>query len=284
MNFGKHAEHVINKINKIHQKLSFLGNRTWGLNYRQRIILYKGVARAVLGYCASVYFPRLRKVYKLKLRSLNRKWLLRTIQGYGTISFEAVDIIARVLPLDWFFFKRILLTKYRQYLHSQSQVTDTQFGLRFENSKAYDIEDNLEVNFKNITQKIHKHIYNKWQEQWDSSHKGRTTHKFFPSVENRMLKKNVKINFYLTQVFSGHGNFSAYLHRFTVKDNPTCTNCQKCETENVEHMLFNCPAWTELKQKYKIEHALSAQTLEKISGKDNFSAFAQHVMKIKNKS
>ncbi|KAL0277692.1 UNVERIFIED_CONTAM: hypothetical protein PYX00_004896 [Menopon gallinae] len=205
-------------------------------------------------------------------------------QGYGTISFEAVDLIARVIPLEWFYYKRILLYRCKQYLHSQQKITDIQLGLRFENSKIHDIIDNSEVGFKEIANRIQEHIYTEWQKQWHSSVKGRITFKFFPSVKQRMQNKKIHIDFHTTQVFSGHGNFADYLQKFNLKDDPTCTNCNRCAIDSVEHMLLECPAWSDFRQKYKISPPNNVSWIKLISDQSNFSAFVKHTMIVKNKN
>ncbi|KAL0278271.1 UNVERIFIED_CONTAM: hypothetical protein PYX00_000128 [Menopon gallinae] len=81
------------------------------------------------------------------------------------------------------------------------------------------------------------------------------------------------INFYSTQVLSGHGNFSDHLKKFTLKDDPTRTDCNRHEIDSVEHMLFGCPAWTDLRKEYKV--ALQGSYEKKMS---NFRATALRLL------
>ncbi|CAB0030691.1 unnamed protein product [Trichogramma brassicae] len=48
------------------------------------------------------------------------------------------------------------------------------------------------------------------------------------------------MNYYLTQLLSGHGCFRAYLCRFGHDDLATCPSCPT-EDEDAEHVLFHCP-------------------------------------------
>ncbi|KAL7298935.1 hypothetical protein TKK_0008036 [Trichogramma kaykai] len=48
------------------------------------------------------------------------------------------------------------------------------------------------------------------------------------------------MNYYLTQLLSGHGCFRAYLCSFGHDDLATCPSCST-EDEDAEHVLFCCP-------------------------------------------
>ncbi|KAL0274525.1 UNVERIFIED_CONTAM: hypothetical protein PYX00_002625 [Menopon gallinae] len=263
--------------------MSILGNRTRGLDYRQRIILYEGVPLAVLDYCASVYYPRLSKVYKQRLRTPNRKWLLRTIGGYGTISYEATHLIARVLPLDLYFSRRILLSKFKHYVRGKLPKTDEQFGLRFEYSKIYDSSDDSEVGFKIVTDIIHNSLYQKWQAEWDRCDKCRNTHRFFPSVRDRLRMKDTDINFHTTKILSGHGNFAQYLKRFHIVDDANCTDCKNNQIDSVEHALFECPAFADLRSRRKINTSFFNIGKKKISERRSFLVFAHQITSMKKR-
>ncbi|GBP14366.1 hypothetical protein EVAR_98823_1 [Eumeta japonica] len=49
--------------------------------------------------------------------------------------------------------------------------------------------------------------------------KGRWTHRLIPQIDFWLNRNHGEVNYYLTQMLSGHGCFRAYLHRF--KQNPT---------------------------------------------------------------
>ncbi|XP_041451109.1 uncharacterized protein LOC121404806 [Drosophila obscura] len=54
----------------------------------------------------------------------------------------------------------------------------------------------------------------RWQAKWDSSTKGRWTHKLIPDLKAWIDRKNGQVDFHLTQILSGHGCFRSYLKRF----------------------------------------------------------------------
>jgi hypothetical protein len=52
----------------------------------------------------------------------------------------------------------------------------------------------------------------KWQKEWDQTTKGAITKEYFPVVAERLkMKINITQNF--TNMVTGHGNMTSYLHR-----------------------------------------------------------------------
>jgi len=55
----------------------------------------------------------------------------------------------------------------------------------------------------------------KWQMQWDSTTKARTTKEFFPTLKDRLdTKITLTPNF--TAFVTAHGKIKSYLHRFKI--------------------------------------------------------------------
>ncbi|CAB0041366.1 unnamed protein product [Trichogramma brassicae] len=79
-----------------------------------------------------------------------------------------------------------------------------------------------------------------WQRRWTGSNKGRWTVKLIPDLKPWVQRKHGEMNYYLTQLLSGHGCFRAYLCRFGHDDLATCPSCPT-EDEDAEHVLFRCP-------------------------------------------
>ena len=86
-----------------------------------------------------------------------------------------------------------------------------------------------------------------WQREWDTITKGSTT-KYFPNVEERLkMKLNLTQNF--TTIVTGHGKTKAYLHRFKIIEDPTCT-CGKA-VQTTDHLIFECETLTKDRKKLK---------------------------------
>ncbi|XP_062542548.1 uncharacterized protein LOC134210526 [Armigeres subalbatus] len=75
----------------------------------------------------------------------------------------------------------------------------------------------------------------KWQQDWDSSSKGRWTYRLISNLQSWEHRKQGEVNFFLTQFLSGHECFRKYLHR--VAESPLCPACPNCE-ETPGHVIF----------------------------------------------
>ncbi|XP_015113968.1 uncharacterized protein LOC107039044 [Diachasma alloeum] len=67
-----------------------------------------------------------------------------------------------------------------------------------------------------------------------------------------------EVNYYLTQMLSGHGCFRAYLHKHKHEGSPLCPTCTAVH-EDAEHVFFICPRFTELQNTW--ESTLGRQVL-----------------------
>lgn len=130
-----------------------------------------------------------------QLYPLQRRALLGITLAYRTVSTEALQLIADVMPIDLEL--QLLVTK--------SRVSTLPPDERF---RALTLagEDALD----------------KWQSRWDLSTKGRWTYKCLPSVRTR-LKTPIWLCHETVQLLSGHGNFRAKLHSFSLRPPPTAS-------------------------------------------------------------
>jgi ribonuclease HI len=75
----------------------------------------------------------------------------------------------------------------------------------------------------------------KWQEEWTNTTKGAVAKSFFPSVQQR-LRLVIPETAEFTSIVTGHGNTRAYLYRFRIIEDETCT-CKGGHTRSI--MLLN---------------------------------------------
>ena len=86
----------------------------------------------------------------------------------------------------------------------------------------------------------------KWQINWTKTTKGSITKEFFPNIEERLkMKLNLTQNF--TAIATGHGKTKAYLNRFKIIEDPTCT-CGKAD-QTTDHLIFECEEITKERKK-----------------------------------
>lgn len=133
--------------------------------------------------------------------------------AYRTISFEAVCVIAGMMPIC------ILLKEDSECYRSRTHHGDGESRMPRTQHRAESMR--------------------KWQEEWSSSPKGRWTHRLIPSIKDWVNRPHGEINFHMTQFLSGHGCFRKYLHRFGHAASPLCPVCNNAE-ETPEHVVFEC--------------------------------------------
>ncbi|XP_052742638.1 uncharacterized protein LOC128198922 [Bicyclus anynana] len=104
-----------------------------------------------------------------------------------------------------------------------------------------------------IKRNIRRDTIVKWAERYKSGHTASVTKTFLPTVEaaHKFLKKTTMTPL-LTQVFTGHGGFAEYLHRFKCKDSPSCV-CDERQEENILHLIFDCPQHSRKRLDLQIE-------------------------------
>ncbi|GBP06988.1 Retrovirus-related Pol polyprotein from type-1 retrotransposable element R1 2 [Eumeta japonica] len=76
--------------------------------------------------------------------------------------------------------------------------------------------------------------------QCDAAKKGRWTYRLIPQIDVWLNLNHGEVNYYLTQMVSGHGCFRAYLHSIKRDDLLECTFCP-AEPEDAEDVFFVCP-------------------------------------------
>lgn len=81
----------------------------------------------------------------------------------------------------------------------------------------------------------------KWQEQWRKAPHGRWTYRLLLELRTWM-KYEASVDYYSTQILTGHGCFVAYVHRMGKPQTPSC--CFGCnEPDTAEHHLTLCNRW-----------------------------------------
>jgi hypothetical protein len=67
-------------------------------------------------------------------------------------------------------------------------------------------------------------------------------------MEQWLTRSHGQLNFYMTQIITGHGCFNKYLWRIKKIDAPNCSHCHSL-CDDARHTLAICPAWEEEREK-----------------------------------
>lgn len=82
-------------------------------------------------------------------------------------------------------------------------------------------------------------LVDNWQKEWNLDNTGGTFYSFAPNIKDLFSKKFFNTNFFVTQLFTGHGKFKSYLHRFGFDNTPFC----ECDGDSIQdnlHIIFHC--------------------------------------------
>jgi len=92
----------------------------------------------------------------------------------------------------------------------------------------------------------------RWQNRWDCSRKGRWTHRLIPNLAAWLNRQHGEVNFYITQVLSGHGCIRSYLKRFGHDASDECPSCSRGTVEDAKHVVFKCPRFAQYRQRLEV--------------------------------
>ena len=99
-----------------------------------------------------------------------------------------------------------------------------------------------------VAREFEEESIRKWQREWTQTTKGRTKKDFFPDVAER-LKMKINLTQKLTAIVTGHGKTRAYLQRFKIIENATCS-CGKRD-QTTDHLIFECELLTKERNRMK---------------------------------
>lgn len=208
LNFTSHVGYACDKAMKAVTSLSRMMANCSGVNSSKRRLL-ASVVSSILRYGDPVWGVALNAQYNLqKVTSVYRLVCLRVASAYRTVSAEAACVITGMVPIG-------LLVQ--------------------EDTRCYEQRDT-----RGIRKAARSNTMETWQRCWDDSTKGRWTHRLIPNLERWVERGHGEVNFYLTQVLSGHGCFRQYLNRCGHANSPDCPECVGT-IETPEHVIFGCP-------------------------------------------
>ena len=193
LSFYEHIRQASEKASKVAATLSWLMANVGGPKPSSRKLLMS-VVHSILLYGAEVWAEVLEvEFHQTKPEAVQQHCALRIACSYRTVSKEAVLVIAGVMPLR-------LMAKQRKL--------------------AYDKEDRMAK--VNAAKEARDVVLDVWQHDWNCAEKGRWTRRLIGQIRPWTKRKYGEVNYYITQVHTGHGFFLAYLHKMGKVCNPAC--------------------------------------------------------------
>lgn len=215
LTFWPHIEDVAGKAAVKVSSLSRLMANTYGPRQGKRRLLM-ATTHSILLYGAEVWADALGvRKYRKRLTDVQRQGALRVACAYRTVSAEAVLVVAGVIPID-------LLAKERKRVYDR----DIDVG---RDAAA------VEERGRTLTE---------WADRWTRDVTARWTRRLIGDLRPWTVRTFGEVDFYLTQLLTGHGYFRHYLFR---RGKVRSKNCKYCghDDDDVEHTFYDCPRWTE---------------------------------------
>ncbi|XP_073811858.1 uncharacterized protein [Musca autumnalis] len=91
-----------------------------------------------------------------------------------------------------------------------------------------------------------------WQLRWQNERSGKWTHKLVANVRSWYSKNHGEVNYYVTQMSTGHGYFRKNLHRMGKCSTPYCIYEEEV-VDDAQHTFFKCNRWREQRQLLETE-------------------------------
>ncbi|KAH8241747.1 hypothetical protein KR026_007999, partial [Drosophila bipectinata] len=186
LSFREHLEYIQGKAAATTSGLARILLNTRGPKQNRR--------RPIL-YAAPIWAEAMNTLsYERGVDAAYRLGAIRVASGFRTVSDDAILVIAGMDPLK----------ERARELKKLKEAGAREAGAREGTGGALDIIKREEAKERSFTAR---------QDCWDSSTKGRWTHTLIPNLRRWVLRSHGQVNFYLTQVLSGHGCFRQYLKR-----------------------------------------------------------------------
>ena len=228
LNFKDQAEHASTKAAAVGGALSRLMPNVGGPKARRRTLL-ASVVTSILTYGIAIWARALElQECQRMIYPVGRQMALRVVSAFRTVSRDAAHVISGILPIE---------------------------VLAEEHKRLYEGRTLKQENADDCRKRERQKSLERWQEQWDSSEKGRWTHELIPSIAEWINRQHGDPSYYLTQMLTGHGCFRKYLHRYKHEDSSECPRCSGIE-EDARHVFFTCPRF--LRQRQKLESLIDA--------------------------
>lgn len=251
MSFGDHIQRTADKAAKSAIALNRLMANVSGPRSSKRRVLMSAV-HSILLYGAEVWADAMDKEkYRRRLARVQRVCALRVASAYRTVSEPAVLVIAGVIPVA-------LLAKERKAVYHRKAEVGKAMASRDERARTLEI----------------------WQAAWERESRGRWTASLITHVKPWFERKHGEIDFYLTQLLSGHGYFRLYLYRMGKVASPDCPYCPGMN-DDVCHTFFACGRWAQrrrtLEAQIGVEFSPDSVIQVMLRGEDTWNCVSQYV-------
>lgn len=243
MTFWDQIAYAAEKAERIVANLSRLMTNVGGpVEGKRRVLM--SVTNSVILYGCEIWADALRqKRYRRKVAAVQRRGALRIASAYRTVSEPAVLVIAGVIPIDL---------------------------LALERKRVYDGNGTVS------RAAARSHTMDEWQSRWEAESRGRWSFSLIGDLRGWTEREHGEVDFYLTQLLTGHGCFGSYLSRMGKIPSPECQYGDS-DMDDALHTFFKCRRWeAERGELEAVIGRVSPESLvaEMLSSPDSWNAVA----------
>lgn len=212
LTFNEHIEIVCIKAKKATQFYRSLLVNVNGPSYLKRLLIIHAIM-SIIFYGVNIWAHAIKLKYNQdRIRKTLRPLKISLCSAYRTVSDFALDTLSRIEPPH-------LLVKKKRLVMIQ----------------------------KDRREEIEEEILKEWKDEWNKNTENKWIKTLINDFEAWMDRTHGYTNYYLTQFFTGHGDFEQYLHKFKIKTSPLCTICNEDINDTAQHTFFDCPAYAQLR-------------------------------------
>lgn len=269
--YRNHFRYAETKATKVVRALTRLMPNLRGPGERKRQ-LFATVVKSVVMYASPVWGEKFASAPDRVTRplcKLQRSVAIRTVVAYRTVSYAAVTLLARSPP--W---KLEVTLRSRVYSRCQDLIRRNEFT---EETEA-DVRNGKDI----LLMRQWDVLLNK-PDSWGA----KTINSIRPHLKTWLSRRHGDMNYYVTQMLSGHGSFGHFLNRIQKRETAECFHCAIAD-DTLEHTVFDCPSWESYRIELYSKLGLDIQTrhiLEEIVEKilvneENWLAFSYYAVSV----
>lgn len=234
LTYSAQINYATNKAAQITAQLSRLMANIGGPLPNKRRLLMEA-SNSILLYGCEIWAGTLTvKKREKALLTVQRRAALRITSAYRTVSAAAVLVIASTVPID---------------LQAR------------ERWKLWTLKTNNQVETTSIDA-VKQETLAEWQSRWNTDTSGRWTARLIPNLDTWFKRQSGEVNYYLTQMLSGHGYFRKFLYKINKTATPYCIYEGEGVIDDSEHTFFTCIRWSERRR--ELEENIGVITVENL--------------------
>lgn len=226
----------------------------------------------MITYGAPLWADILEKNKRTKglFKKLQRKIALKIISAYRTVSHEAADILARLMPVK-------IMARRNKEVYERGKAIKERIG-------GQPVKKVIEA----IRREEDRRAIERWKERLVEDYlPGKRVRKaIIPRFEEWIERGHGEMNFYLTQMMTGHGVFGEYRDKIGKSETAKCFHCPS-PRDTAQHTMEICAAWDaerrEMRRVIKGPLTLGNVVNEILEAEKKWEAFSNFCTKVLGK-